>query len=80
MPQIYVMGPTATFRLSIANMCSKPYLRQPMNIEYWCTTYRFSVQHLVSKYDLGQVKNFVFWSVYLRWTYSLTVQNISSKH
>jgi len=34
MPQIYVMGPTATFRLSIANMCSKPYLRQPMNIEY----------------------------------------------
>jgi len=34
MPQIYDMGATGTFRLSVTNMCSKYDLLQPMKIEY----------------------------------------------
>jgi len=73
MRQIYDMGPTATFGLSVTNVYKRD-LNQPMKIESLCSTDRLSLVHLVSIHDI-QLKKFVCW----RSTYSLSVQKVVSK-
>jgi len=48
----------ATFRKSIMNMCSKHDLRQPLIIQFWCSTYRLSGPHLFSKHEETRVLTF----------------------